>query len=427
MIYKRTNLRKLIVLILCIGMPFHSIFFAITGMEFLKSWRDVLMFLSLVSIFNKRNGKIRNTTEGVIIFAAICICTWYAFLFHSNRVSTGVWLNTLRIYISTFVAYYIGQDFSDDENFIRKISTLYVKTAGIISVWGIFQMFVLGEKFLWDIGFGISSAVLANGFQRNVGVFSSANMMGVYLVFALILLMYGNVDIKSKKLWIFFLAISLLLTLSTSAIVGFLCCVFYQVITKSESKKLLKVHASFLKGIGIVILGVAVAFALDRALLHGKISDMAAIRIEELFTALLNTDSSRVTSASVHMNDLIRSVDIVKNNFWGVGFSESTFILLGRVPRNLLANAVESSIFTIFFDFGVIVGIIYLIPFIYPIIQEVRYGKKKNLIADKFFITLIVLYIFLPLVSSNELRFFAFLFVGFECGNMNREHKTEVN
>lgn len=418
MVSKKVNLSKLLTLILCIGMPFHSMFFAITNLNMLTLWRDLLMIVLLALIIFKRKGVIHTTIEGVLIFLTMLVCIGYALLFHSSRVSAGIWLNTLRIYIGAFAAYYVGESLADDENFKNKIFVLYVDIAVIVSIWGIFQMFVLGEKFLWNIGFGISSAVLANGFQRNVGVFSSANLMGLYLVFAIIVLLYGNIKIKFKKSILLFLFLSLILTFSTSAFWGLACCILYEGIVSGGLKRFFSFSLKFkvIKKIGYFLCTILLLLLLDQAALDGKIIGLLEERLNELTLALFASDLTRSTSASIHMTDLISAVDTVKKNFGGIGFSDSSFMLLGRVDKVFLTNSVESSLFTILFDFGVVVGIIYLLPFIYPIIIGTKNRKSKPVIADKMMIALVVLYVFLPLVSSIELRYFAFLFLGLETG-----------
>lgn len=413
---ERMKLDKFIVSVLCIGMPFHSIFFAVTDLRLFVAWRDILCVFALVVCYVKKSGKVHLSIEGRSIAAAMIIPAIYALFYHPSDVPASIWINTLRIYIGAFVAYYIGSTFSADRSFIRKISTIYIKTALLVSAWGIFQMFVLGEGFLWEIGFGISSAVLANGFQRNVGVFSSANLMGVYVGFSLLMLMYGDSRIKYKKSCCFFLGISLILTFSTSAVLGLIGCIFYEMLRRGRIKCLFKIHMGVVVKAITVLAAILFAKIADFVLVGGKITALAAERIRELVGALVYLDTSRSTSASIHMHDLLRSVIIVKQNFWGVGFSGSTMMLLGRVPRGLIKHAVESSVFTILFDLGVIVGSIYLLPFIYPIIKRFRRKKDRGMVSDKLMIALLILYIFLPLVSSIELRFFAFLFLGFESG-----------
>lgn len=421
----RVKLQEFLIIVLCVLMPFHSIFFAITKLNALVLWRDILLIFLILIILYMNSFKISISTESVIIFISVIVCIVHALMTHDKSMPPSIWVNSLRIYLLPFLAYYIGFEGIFNSKIYISIKNIYIYSAVTISIWGIYQMFFLGVPFLYKIGYGVSSAVLANGFQRNVGVFSSANLMGMYLVIALLILLYGDIQMKFKKTFIFFLLISLALTLSTSSILGFICCIIFNRIRKIEVKKFITLHKNIIKNIFYIMVMAIMAMVVDQVVLSGKILELASDRLEELFNALTFAGGRNTTSASIHLNDLVQSFNLMKDNLGGVGFSTSSFILLGRVSDARMTNSVESSIFTILFDFGLIGGIFYLLPFLYPIVAAVRKKDQRN-IACLVMLALIVLYIFLPLVSSIELRFFAFLFLGLECNKRYKRVKKMV-
>lgn len=410
------NIREILLEILMVLMPFHSIIFSILGTSFLTLWRDVIIIVLYAITLKKRKFKIYKSADDLLITFVLIICSIHAVLFHDRSMPFELWFNSLRIYMIGFLPFFIGKYLYYSKKFILKLIKIYVVEATVISIWGIFQMFVLGRSFLNSIGYGITSAVLANGFQRNVGVFSSANLMGTFVGIAILSILYCEIRLKHKNIYLIILLISLVLTFSISAILGLTCGILYKSISKIRLKKFFELHKRGFKIIGMVAIGLLLGFILDKRIFSGYIINLISIRASEFVTVISISDLSRTTSASVHLDDLVRSIDIVKNNFWGVGFSRYTFILLNRVTKVQLLYLVESSLFTVLFDFGVIAGISYFLPFIYPL-----FNKNKRLsnnggtkITKPIIIMILVLYVFLPLVSSIELRFYAFLFLGFD-------------
>ena len=412
---------NILLLILCLCMPFHSFFFSLFQAKPLVLWRDALICMLVIFLIVGKRFFIRESKEAIVIACSLILCAIHAFLFHDADMSMVLWGNSLRIYLIPFLAFFIGRFWIVEKKYYETIKQIYVYSAVIISVWGIFQMFFLGQDFLNEIGYGISSAVLADGFQRNVGIFSSANLMGVFLDFALLILLYSKTEVKFRTGLILFLFFSLLLTLSTSAIAGMFCAVVYKEVKENAFDNPKLMVKKLTKGLGILVIIVLVFYILDLIVLKGVLFEKIGIRINELIGAFINSEG-RNTSASIHLQDLINSIQVVKEKPFGVGFSTSSFILLGRVDRVLLTYAVESSVFTIFFDFGIIIGCVYLFTFIYPIITGIlKKNRKRNQISDLMAIQLLILYVLLPLVSSIELRFFFFLFAGLEEQFLHRD------
>ena len=219
---------------------------------------------------------------------------------------------------------------------------------------------------------------------------------------------------------------SFLLTFSTSAFVGFVASIMFQELISGNKKKVGHVFLKLGKIILIVLLVIGTLYFVDRLFLSGIIVDKITNRINEMLFALSFSESinNRSTSALIHMNDITRAYQALVDNPMGIGFSGPTFMLLGRVPRAQLTYAFESSIFTIGLDFGIIVGLVYLVPFVYPIVQRFRsYNRKYLSISDMMSVTLIILYLFLPLISSIELRYYLFLFLGFESNKCFKQRK----
>ncbi len=402
--------------ILMVLMPFHSIIFSILGNSFLTLWRDIIILILYAETLKKRKFKLYKSKEDLLIISALIFCSLHAILFHEYNMPFDLWVNSLRIYLIGFMPFFIGKYLDYSKKFILKLKKIYIIEATTISIWGIFQMFVLGRSFLYSVGYGISSAVLANGFQRNVGLFSSANLMGVFVGIAILIVLYGEISLKHRNIVLIILSISLILTFSTSAVLGLISGILYKLISKIGLKKFLKLSKRGFKIIAVAAIGFLACYILDKKISGGYITCLISNRVNEFITAITISDLSRTTSASVHLDDLIRSIDIVKDNFWGVGFSRYTFILLNRVAKKQLLYLVESSLFTVLFDFGIIVGISYFLPFIYPLfLKSKRLGfDGRTSVTGSIFVMILLLYVFLPLVSSIELRFYAFLFLGFD-------------
>ena len=400
-----TNLQKPLIAALVALMPFHTLLFHLIPLgDGLRLWRDVLLF-GLVGLNLVRAGRQAVTTTTILIALAWVAGGFHALMFHDRGMDIGVWGNVYRVYFMPFLAAGLMLCCPEDYVFRRMLCRIYVWSAVAVSAFGIVQMFLIGNAYLNLIGVGWGSVRLADGFQRNIGVFESANVMGIYVVFALILTMYDPKLIRRKAPIVLFLAISLLLTFSVSSLLAILLAVAYKEFIVDKGARF---AGRGLKSAGIAAAGIALFLLIDRIVLRGTIAQRVMERVVEILTAITQYDPESKSSAAIHLRSLIEPIGVLAGKPWGIGFATNTFMTWDKVGYQL-TGAVESSVFTILYDLGILAGILYLLPYL-----KAAFGTRggRGGISSLMAVALLVSFVFLPLVQNYELRFFLFLFVG---------------
>lgn len=416
-----SELKFKIIYILCLLMPFHVLFFNIINAEFLTLWRDVFILLLLCLTFI--SGKLKSNPLSLFLFIRTILCVLFALIFHDSSMSPFIWINVLRIYIvPSLVAISLFYT-TINLQIMKKICKLYVLTASAISTFGLFQLFFWGRPYLRLIGVPQASVLLADGTQRNIGVFESANVMGVYLLIALILVIQIDNLFKHahfKNMNIFIIGVGIIFTYSMSTFLAMAIIGFVKVSTLNahsvKAKRLLKAL--------ILLLIAAILFAIIVGLNPGillTLQKQLGEKITDVILTLSGKNPISTSSAAIHFNGLVNGIHIISKNLNGLGFAKESFMVSDKVSGRMLIGTVESSFFTILFDFGLIVGGLYLAPYFWGLTKRNRCSDKRISEAFQYLsILFIVAYIFLPLIQSYELTFFYFMFTGLFCSYRKR-------
>lgn len=407
------NLKVNIVLVLIILMPFHNLMIKLLNLQPLVLWRDVLIIL-LVMLGTI--GGVRIDKLSMLSYIKIICCIVFAIFCHDSNMPIGIWTNALRVYLVPSFIILVLSNMHLDEQKLNRVLRTYVITSTIVAAFGLIQLFFIGRSYLSLIGVGQASVLLADGTQRNIGTFESANIMGMYLLFSITILLYKK-DILKKKYQlpvIVLFLVSFVFTYSMSSFLALAIVLFIYIRNRDFAHIKIK---HLLKG---MLLSVVVILAILLLIINNpKILDVLQFqigeKISEIFLTLLGNNTISNSSALEHYNDLFDGLSEVFKNPMGLGFAKESFMVLDKVTYRSLIGLRESSIITIFFDFGILIGIIFILPILYCLFRLKKsycFCKDYCGLCIGIIVSMLVIYVFLPVVQSYELSFFLYMFMG---------------
>lgn len=394
MIKIKKNIVDVGIYILVILMPFQTqLFEYIIPGNIDNLWRDILLIVILLTVTLQNRGILKIGRCGILIFLMWIVCLIYTLM--SSRPQMAIYLD--RVYIIPTFIYFIVINHKSD---YIKISKYMVYTACIISIWGIYQAFVLGDTFLVKLGYPSLDGHLSSnsfyisgfwGIQRVVGTFASPNFCGVYFGIALLVAIRLGECLKAKKAVYFLLIAGLLTTFSRSAILGTLIAFLLTCVEYKEIIKLFK-YIIFILPITFFIL-----LAIDSYLFNGQIYTMLIRSFSNIFN---NSDPS----VEEHGQDLKNTLNMILQSPFGLGYGKN-----GPIVANYYsdANLVESSIYLEMYNFGIIGGTITLLPYIKKIMDIFFKRDVGVTISILVFFT----YILLPNIECFEITFFVYFFM----------------
>lgn len=395
-------------LLLLIFMPLHYVLFSLIlgDMKAISLWRDIIIIiLMLYSIRNKKIGLRfyeRNILLAIVIIVIYCIT---ALSSHS--------INVARIYIMPMLIYFYicNEHFTKKE--INKILNIIWIMGVAESVYGLYQALVLKSSFLIDLGYSsINGRLASSSFyiygnwtqQRVVGTFVSPNNCGFYLAVSIIILLTMAKYTKMKRvlyyLGIVIIGFGLLGTLSRSAWVGcFAGLIFFNIKRiKLQEKKLINLV------IMIFVLLIAV-IVIDRYILNSKISNI-------VFEHTINT-LNRESSTNAHIRELYEPLAKVIQHPFGLGFGKNGSFALSAFSAKEV-NLVESSVYVLCYDVGIIGTIIILLNYVKSIVCiKDRKNDRFALCVGKVAICILLVYISLPSIQAYEQPFMFYMCLGF--------------
>ena len=407
------DLKINIILFLVALMPFHSLMMHVLDISVLVLWRDILIvFLFGMAIFKG----IRADKLSVFSFIKLIFCSMFAFIFHEFGMSAGIWVNVLRIYLFPSLIIVACSQIRIEKKDLDKIFRVQVIVSAVVAAFGLIQLFFIGRPYLRWLGVGQGSVLLADGTQRNIGTFESANIMAMYLLFSIIILLYKkNLFKKSSYIVLMLLFITgFVFTYSMSAFLA-LAIVIYVYIRKIDMKHIrYKTFAKVCVSLIIIILSAILIIANNPEIL-AVLQIQLGEKINDIVLTLLGMNVATNSSALVHYNDLFEGFEEVFHNPLGLGFAKESFMVSDKVTYRPLLGIKESSIITIFFDFGIPAGILYLLPIVYCLLRLIKqkdnYAEYYNISAS-IILSMLVIYVFLPVIQSYELSFYLNLFAG---------------
>lgn len=397
-----TIVRKFI-LLMVILMPIHNMVFATLIHGTIDNiWRDVLLIICIAISLLANNGRFSLGKLGVPILLSWIVCLIY--MFSSDRPDVAT--NLARTYIMPTIIYFIIINSGANNKYINLIENIFVYVAVVLSIFGVFQAFVLGDSFLVKIGYSSLDGHLASnsfyishfyGIQRTASTFASPNICGVYFGMAILILSTNFGKIKQSTLFMFILVLGLVTTFSRSAILGTVVA-----LAVYHRRKLVRLRIK-LRYVFILPIIIVIVILIDSIILNGLIANM-------IFSSFSSTAGMTDSSAIKHVSDLWEPIEEILANPWGLGFGHNGPIVAGQYTD---VNLVESSIYLLMYDFGILGGVIFLLPYLNGLFHALG---RNNLIYKGGTICILDLftYLLLPNVETYELLFFTFLFIGMD-------------
>ncbi len=410
--YKTSKILYFSLLGLIIYMPFHyyicELFLKGTSFDNLARDIFILILFILVSIqYGLRLNKI-----GMIVAFNAVVLVLFALVSAIYYSYPGTF-NVLRTYLIPLCMYFICSRIALNEAQLKTIHKLIIVELAIIATYGFFQAFFLGDDFAIMLGYPSQNGYLSSssyyiggffGFQRSVGTFISPNICGVVLGISLCLLITNCVQITKLKRYILiaFTGIGLLATFSRSAIVGMLFAIVFLNIAKLK-----KVNYSplkiFFSVLGIVIIIIA-TILIDKYYLDNLFTDM-------LYSSFNGMIMRKDLSTRKHIEDLYKPLVTVILHPFGLGFGSNGPMAIETVGA--LANTVESSIYLMMYEVGIVFGILFFYPVAHVIFRTWKNKQYKYYAPAAICIMVLITFVLLPNVQTYEILFYIFVFIGF--------------
>lgn len=389
--------------LLCFFMPLHTMLFDVIIPGSIDNfWRDALLVCALLTTLLKRSRSgqlhLKLGKYGINIFLMAIVSLFYVLL------SDQLWLavRTVRTYLMPLIIYFIIVNMNTSEEYINCLEKIIVYEAFVLSIWGIFQALVLGDSFLVKLGYPSlgehlsSASFYINGYfgaQRNTATFVSPNTFGVYLAVAIILFQNKYKEYKHGMWILFCLAAGLVTTFSRSAMLGVIIAILVLKLKKRTIQIRMGKMVPFLllMGAGIVV---------DAVLLEGRTLEMLWNNVAGAITL---TDAS----AQKHLMDLVEPIAIIMDHPLGLGLGNNGPLAISLLEN---ANAVESSIYLLMYNFGILGGIIFLWPYMREslrCLQRIHFAEVSGGVC----IMVLVTYLLLPNVETYEILFFVYLLI----------------
>ena len=410
---KLKTIKMILLWILIIGMPLHTMLVdkVIAEMVFagnlVNLWRDVIILFFLACAVWLRWRETLLSKTGIWILSIIGAMGLF-WLF--SPVPFMLKTNILRIYVIPMLMVLVMRTFFVDEALYDKILRVLLLQGTAITLFGLLQVFVLGESFLTAIGYGTSEGLHHSfyiggwrGSQRMVGTFASPNNCALYLTQLFTVCWINRHRLKGWWKWsgicFVVMLIGIVATFSRSAWVSLFVVVVLHFIIHEPNKKCLLNWRSVAVAAGVL----AVLWLLDLVLLKSRMTNM-------IFSSIKGVVTLSDPSFRKHLEDFVFPIKTILQHPLGVGFGAS-----GPIALSVLGSGtplVESSIWLVGYDMGIPGLIMYYSPYIFAILGII---SKKNVCkrtAGYLALATAVIFSILPLHQNVESTFLTFMFIG---------------
>ena len=369
--FDRIFLLKLLIVILTINYMVITIIF--NDMTILKYLRDIILIAMLGICMAGSGFKVKRRS---LFYLLIAVCGMVALL-RADSMSLGVACFRRYIFpVGVFIAVTKMKSISKEQNYKNFLKFVMVFFA-IISVWGVFQAWVLGDEFLMNLGYPTAylnqykRVMLKHSFyfgglgiQRVVSTISNSNICGLILGGSMLFLISGYKAIpfsgKMKITLLAAIALGYLLTFSRSNFLALLFVVLFVAFKYIPYKKQI-----FLTGIALV--GVA----LLSLVIQG--SDGIIYKLLEWVKNSLNFTDTSVAGRSGIWTEALQ---VIKDNPLGLGFGHVGSIAIDAKASYYLSC--ENSYLAMAIDFGIIGALIYVSFMIWIIYYLGRKAGKSK-------------------------------------------------
>jgi hypothetical protein len=371
--------------------------------------RDIIILILFFITLIHNNGKIKKTSIMIacncIIIILFAITSWICKGYPET-------LNIMRTYIVPMLIYFTCSHIVINQKQLKKMHNMIAIELAIIGFYGFFQAFFLGDDFIIKLGYPSVSGFLSSssyyiggfyGYQRSVGTFISPNICGLIVGIALCILTFNDFGMSRKfKTVIFIMAgIGILATFSRSAILGYIFAVLILYFKRIFGKKF---KTKIIFQIVMTTLGLFILIAVvDKNFLNGLMTRM-------LQSSFYSTVSGSDSSAAKHIEDLVEPLNIVFSHPFGLWFGNNGPM---AVELSKMANTVESSIYLMMYELGIVFGLLFFVPCISVIIKTLKNQNYKYYVPAAVCILTMVTFLLLPNVQAFEPLFYLFVFIGF--------------
>lgn len=414
--------------ILIIGMPLHtmlvdkiigSTFFPFGGL--VNLWRDViilLLFAASVLIYPNRifRSKLcKCVISGIVVLGVFWIFSDAPFMLKSN---------ILRIYVIPMLMCIIMYTFRMDEALYEKIVLALFAQGVMISAFGLVQVYVLGEEFLTAIGYGTDGQLHHSfyiggwhGSQRLVGTFASPNNCALYLTQLFVISWVNRKVILERSKWFslgyLVILVGIVATFSRSSWVSLAAyMVAYFILSDNDKRKLLN-----WRSLALAVGTIAILLICDFVFLDSLMRNMIVSSVSGVING---TDASFLK----HLEDVILPAKTIIHNPLGFGFGNSGPIALATLGEG--TRLVESSVWLVGFDTGIIGLVMYFFPYVYTMSGMAKKAPYKQTAGYLAMASLIIFFI-LPLHENIESTFLIFLFMGLSHNSISTERDKSEN
>lgn len=387
--------QKTLINILLIILPYHYLVFSIllSKFSFLTVYRDIIILVILVLDLYKTRLKEKKFD----LFLLMLILILFIYACESDIFPNS--FTILRVYIAPIALLFSCSHMEYNDVDLKKILKICVINGIIISIYGIFQAYILGANYLIKLGYptnwyggtlsaslylsNYGSSSIGRGIQRVISTFSAANMCCFYLSCILIFvtqlyrLKKDWIETKIYNFFVIIVSLAIILTFSRSCWLGLIVFILYII---SKLKKVKRNHIIYVLVASVVFLFLLV-FAGNVRIVQGIIHI-----IESSF-------SGKDTSVLSHASTIENAIEIIKSNFWGLGLGKSG-------PRAInygFNNLVESSYLLMCFELGIPGSVLYFLMYILLLIK-----KNTNVITRLLLLFVMIGFFNIPYIQEYE-------------------------
>lgn len=393
-------------------------FYTHISRDIVSIWKEVLfVFLILIFILNffLRNDPVKLLPIDLIILSFIL------FLFLEIPISDNrsEALYGLRVFSEPLVVFYLARHARLSIKTINKFFIAMFYSGVIISVWGIIQASILGDKFLINLGYDSLNGKLMTSFyiamfyfQRAVGTFGSPNTFGIYLQICVMLGIYLNHQrlITYKKVYYLsniLMLCALIYSFSRSAILAL-------ILSMTLFNSLIHGLKKCMVSIFVIVLVLSIAFTF----IFFSNKDI----VEPLITHTKNTLTLQDPSVMGHIDSINNSINFTLKNPFGIGLGKTGPRASART--GVFINS-ENSFFILLFDLGIYGLFLYLLLLcliivnIYTKILNITFCSIKSLyvVILSILIGQLIAWNLLPYIVELETTLLLFFIVGLAYNN----------
>lgn len=367
--FDRIFLLKLLIVILTVN--YMVITIILNDMTILKYSRDILLLI-LFGISMACSGM---TVKRQSLFFVLMAGFGVLALLRADSMSLGVacfrrYVFPIGLFIVTSRLKAITYD-KKFKDFLKFVLVFFT----IISAWGVFQAWILGDEFLMNLGYPTAylnqykRVMLKHSFyfgglgiQRVVSTISNANICGLIFGSSLLFLISGYKLIPfSTKTKIALLTIILagyVLTFSRSNFLALMAVVFLLAFKYIPYKKQIFLAGVALAGVGVLLFVV-------------QGSDGIIYKIFEWVQDSLNLTDTSVAGRSGIWTE---ALNLIKENPFGLGFGHVGSIAMEAKAQHYVSC--ENSYLAMAIDFGIIGALVYISSMIFMVYKLGRMSKR---------------------------------------------------